>query len=156
MVLMNKHEAGPRLSRIWLTQTSLPWKRNRLLLGIPLSATKYRTTIKSVRSIRPVTIKSTFRVWTSRELPLFYWKYHICSFISIFYRSINQWNNQNRYSRSRENNTLGEGVIWRVPGIAERHTAVSAVLRTDTVLILTTQFRFKNSSLHRQDWKPFI
>lgn len=82
---------GARLSHIWLTQTTLPWKRSRLLLSIPLSATKYRT-IKSVRSVRPVSTKSTFRVWTSWELPLFYSKYHIYRFIFICYHPTNQWN----------------------------------------------------------------
>jgi hypothetical protein len=50
------------LPRIRLTLTALSWKLYRLFPGRPL-VTKYRTAVKSVQQVTPVSTKSTFRVW---------------------------------------------------------------------------------------------
>jgi hypothetical protein len=50
------------LSHIRLTLAALPWKRNRLVLGRPLLATEYETTIKSLWMANPSSRKLTFHV----------------------------------------------------------------------------------------------
>jgi hypothetical protein len=51
------------LCYIRLILTKLLWTRNRLLHDRPLLVTEYRTTMKSIRSVKPVSTELTFRFW---------------------------------------------------------------------------------------------
>jgi hypothetical protein len=83
--------------------SELSWKRHRLLYRTPFSVTKYRTKIKSVLPLKPVSTKSTFRVSAPSARPLFSWRYHLCSFIkgAGYHTSVKY--NQNIWSHFRKN-----------------------------------------------------
>jgi hypothetical protein len=50
------------LSHIRLILTTLPWKRNRLLLGRPLLVDELEATVRSIWSLKPVSGKWTFHL----------------------------------------------------------------------------------------------
>jgi hypothetical protein len=76
----NRRKQNPLqvLSHIRLTLTASPSNRNCFLHGRLVLVPECRTKTKSVRRVRPVSEKLIFKFWAPS---LFFWIYHICSFI---------------------------------------------------------------------------